>query len=97
MLSLHEILWICSQGYSNNISQTKSVRLILKLNLKMKLFLILPAVLIITSDVGYALTQIFNPFNHGHKVEQGCKTRFETKFEIQEDENIRTECDSFVE
>ena len=63
----------------------------------MKAFLILLMLIIEIVDIGFTYPQNLNPKSFGNKIEQNCKLRYETKFEIQEVENERTECDDIVE
>jgi len=59
--------------------------------------LFLLTLIIATVYIGNSYPQKLNPKSFGNKIEQNCKLRYETKFEIQEVENERTQCDDIVE
>ena len=59
--------------------------------------LFLLTLIIATVDISNSYPQKLNPKSFGNKIEQNCKLRYETKFEIQEVENERTQCDDIVE
>ena len=63
----------------------------------MKGLLILLTLILATVDIGNTHPQNLNTKSFGNKIEQNCKLRYETKFEIQEVENERTQCDDIVE